>query len=114
MNTDSQLSLVPHRYLTLNNEQIAQNDSGNTGCALSYSKRGNQSGWIINLGATDHIIFDHCEFSQASQPRRICTANANGVTYSVTGAGTVALSSSFSLPNTLLILSLSSKLLSIG
>ena len=40
--------------------------------------------------------------------------NTNGVTYLVTGAGTVAFSFSFSLPNTLLIPSLFSKLLSVG
>ena len=59
------------------------------------------------------MTFDPCDFSKATQPKRICIVNANRVTYPVTGAGTVALSP-FSLPNTLLVPSLSNKLLSIG
>ena len=40
--------------------------------------------------------------------------NANGVTYLITGVGTVALSPSLSLSNTLLVPSLSNKLMSVG
>ncbi|OIV90353.1 hypothetical protein TanjilG_00563 [Lupinus angustifolius] len=40
--------------------------------------------------------------------------NANGDSYQVVGVGTVALSSSISLPNTLLVPSLSNKLMSVG
>jgi hypothetical protein len=49
-----------------------------------------------------------------SIPKRSCIANANGVTYPVTGAGTVDISPSISLSNTLLVPSLSNKLLSVG
>ena len=49
-----------------------------------------------------------------SIPKRSCIANANGVTYPVTGAGTIAISPSLSLSNTLLVPSLSNKLLSVG
>ena len=49
-----------------------------------------------------------------SPPKRICIANDNGVTYLVTGAGRVALSPSFCLCNTLLVFSLTNKLLSVG
>ncbi|KAL6318435.1 hypothetical protein AAG906_041201 [Vitis piasezkii] len=116
MSVEPQLSLVPQQESSIStSEQIAQNDSGNQGYVFSCSKTGNHDGWIIDSGATDHMTFDPCDFSKATQPKRICIANANGVTYpGVTGAGTVALSPSFSLPNTLLVPSLSNKLLSIG
>ena len=60
------------------------------------------------------MTFDPCDFSKTFQPKWTCIANANGVTYPMTGAGTVDFSPSFSLPNTLLVPSLSNKLLSIG
>ncbi|KAL5743959.1 hypothetical protein ACOSP7_026824 [Xanthoceras sorbifolium] len=56
---------------------------------MSCSKQGNHDGWIIDSWATDHMRFDSCDFSEATQPKRICIANANGVTYPVTGAGTI-------------------------
>ncbi|VVA34469.1 PREDICTED: Retrovirus-related Pol poly from transposon TNT 1-94, partial [Prunus dulcis] len=43
--------------------------------------------WIIDSGATDHMTFDPDDFLNTTQPRRTCIANANGVTYPVTGAG---------------------------
>jgi hypothetical protein len=51
---------------------------------------------------------------EITEPRRTSIFNANGVMYPVTGAGTVDISSSISLPNTLLVPSLSSKLISVG
>lgn len=71
-------------------------------------------GWIIDSGETDHMTFDPQDFVKTTQQKGKCVANANGVTYPVTGAGRVALSLSFSLSNTLLVPSLSNKLLSIG
>ncbi|VVA21035.1 Hypothetical predicted protein, partial [Prunus dulcis] len=44
--------------------------------------------WIIDSGATDHMTFDPDDFLNTTQPRRTCIANANSVTYPVTGAGT--------------------------
>ncbi|KAI5351215.1 hypothetical protein L3X38_004106 [Prunus dulcis] len=41
---------------------------------------------IIESGATDHMTFDPDDFLNTTQPRRTCIANANGVTYPVTGA----------------------------
>ena len=115
MSVEPQLSLVPQQESSISTgEQIAQNDSGNQGYVFSCSKIGNHDGWIINSRATNHMTFDSCDFFKTTQLKRICIANANGVTYPVTGAGTVALSLSFSIPNTLLVPSLSNKLLSIG
>ncbi|CAL9025902.1 unnamed protein product, partial [Prunus brigantina] len=34
---------------------------------------------------TDHMTFDPDDFLNTTQPRRTCIANANGVTYPVTG-----------------------------
>ncbi|CAL8096941.1 unnamed protein product [Prunus armeniaca] len=47
------------------------------------------------------MTFDPDDFLNTAQPRRTFIVNANGVTYPVTGADTVALSSSLSLSNTL-------------
>ena len=70
--------------------------------------------WIIDSGATDHMTFDPDDFLNTTKRRRTCIANANGVTYPVTGAGIVAFSSSLTLSNTLLVPSLSTKLLSVS
>ncbi|KAK3006834.1 hypothetical protein RJ639_015528 [Escallonia herrerae] len=101
--TEPQLSLIP--------QQGVLPATANTTRALDNP--GNIS-WIIDSGATDHMTFDAQDFIETSQQKRTCIANANGVTYSVTGAGKVALSPSFTLSNTLLVPSLSNKLLSIG
>ncbi|KAK3007336.1 hypothetical protein RJ639_016752 [Escallonia herrerae] len=101
--TEPQLSLIP--------QQGVLPATANTTRALDNP--GNIS-WIIDSGATDHMTFDAHDFIETSQQKRICIANANGVTYPVTGAGKVALSPSFTLSNTLLVPSLSNKLLSIG
>ncbi|CAL9016092.1 unnamed protein product, partial [Prunus brigantina] len=86
--------------------------SNGTGYGFHTSAKIDSKGWIIDSGATDHMTFDPDDFLNTTQPRRTCIANANGVTYPVTGAGTVELSSSLSLSNTLLVPSLSNKLLS--
>ena len=60
------------------------------------------------------MTFNSDHFIEVTQPRGTDIANANGVTYPVTGAGTVVVSPSFSLSNTLLVPSLSNKLMSVG
>ncbi|CAL8083793.1 unnamed protein product [Prunus armeniaca] len=86
--------------------------SNGTGYGFHTSAKIDSRSWIIDSGATDHMTFEPDDFLNTTQPRRTCIANANGVTYPVTGAGTVALSSSLTLSNTLLVPSLSTKLLS--
>ena len=66
--------------------------------------------WILDSGATDHMTFDAADFSKRSTPRRSSIANANGGLSAVTGAGTVMLSPSLLLSNTLVVPSLSHKL----
>ena len=68
----------------------------------------------MDSGATNHMMFCQDDLVEITEPRRNNIFNANGVMYPVTGAGTVDLSSSISLANTLLVPSLSSKLLSVG
>jgi hypothetical protein len=100
--------------------ETAQGDSsilepGNCGTALCSSSRDDdKSSWILDSGATDHMTFDENDFSKTSQPQRTCIANANGVISLVTGAGTVDLSPTLSLEHTLLVPSLSHKLLSVS
>ena len=60
------------------------------------------------------MTFNSNDFSHTTQPRRSRVANANGVTYLVTGARTMTLSPSLSLANTLLAPSLSNRLMSMN
>ena len=60
------------------------------------------------------MTFNSDDFIEVTQPRRTDIANAIGVTYPVTGVGIVALSPSISLSNTLLVPSLSNKLMYVG
>lgn len=104
------LSLISHPV----DGSAPPHDSGKCGYALFTSTQGTSSGWILDSRATDHITNDPTDLLITTHPRRAQIANANGVTYPVTGAGTVYLSDSLSLSNTLLVPSLSSKLLSVG
>ncbi|GMY05930.1 Retrovirus-related Pol polyprotein from transposon TNT 1-94 [Fagus crenata] len=60
------------------------------------------------------MTFDPNDFSNTTQPRRTCIANANGAIYPVTGVGTMPLSPSLSLAHMLLVPSLSNKLMSVS
>ena len=60
------------------------------------------------------MTFDPWDLQEKCSPNCSRISNANGVTYPVTGAGRVALTPSLSLKNTLLVPSLTNKLLSVG
>jgi hypothetical protein len=60
------------------------------------------------------MTFDFNDFSYTTLPKRSHVATANGVPCLVTGAGTVTLSPSLSLSYTLLVPSLSHKLMSVS
>ena len=107
-----QLSLTAQPEST--NPFTTLSDQGNCGQALDACHGYNEYMWIIDSGATDRMNFDPHHFSHITQPRRTCIANANGVQYPITGAGTVALSFPLSLNHTLLVPSLSNKLLSVS
>jgi hypothetical protein len=68
----------------------------------------------MDSGATDHMTFCSGDFPNTTEPRRTGITNANGVVYPVTRAGTVHISPSISLTNTILVPSLSNKLLSVS
>ena len=82
--------------------------------ALHISTHSDNDDWILNSGATDHMTFDLNDFSHTTQPIWSPVANDNGVTYPVTGTGTVTLSPSLSLANTLLVPFLSNRLMSMS
>ncbi|CAL8152273.1 unnamed protein product [Prunus armeniaca] len=102
----------PDWWATLKDRGQRNTTSNGTGYGFHTSAKIDSRSWIIDSGATDHMTFDPDDFLNTTQPQRTCIANANGVTYPVIGAVTVALSSSLTLSNTLLVPSLSTKLLS--
>jgi hypothetical protein len=60
------------------------------------------------------MTYDPGDFVQVMEPEKLEIINANGGIHPVTGAGRVQLRSSIALNNTLLVSSLSTKLLSVG
>ncbi|KAF2306640.1 hypothetical protein GH714_019997 [Hevea brasiliensis] len=103
---EPQLSLIPSTYAT-----TVDSDEGKYGQAFYISNACNDDDWIIDSGATDHMTFDDSDFSKRTPPRRTCITNANGVAHPVIGAGVVSISLSLSLSHTLLVPSLSNKLM---
>ena len=112
MNSEPQLSFISS--IESQNTEKANNEQGNCGYAFLNFNQEIDNGWIIDSGATDHMTFDSSEFIKITPPRRTSVANANGLIYPVTGAGTVSLSPLLSLSNTLLVPSLSNKLISVS
>ncbi|WKA08566.1 hypothetical protein VitviT2T_026277 [Vitis vinifera] len=106
---DPSLSLIPQVESSHD-----PSTSGTSGKTLHISTHNNDDDWILNSGATYHMTFYSNDFSNATQSRRSCVKNANGVAYPITGVGTVTLSPSLSLSNTLLVPSLSNRLMSNG
>ncbi|RVW42603.1 Retrovirus-related Pol polyprotein from transposon TNT 1-94 [Vitis vinifera] len=103
---EPQLSFIP---------QMTMPNSGNYGYACYTSTNdGYRGAWLLDSGATDHLTFTAMDFTTTSLPRRTNIANANGVISPITGAGTVTLSPKLQLHNTLLVPSLSHKLLSVS
>ena len=103
-NTKPQLSLTP--LVESRDDAITlPKDQGNARSKID---------WIVDSGATDHMTFCSGDFVSTSEPRRTGITNANKVVYPVTRVGTVHISPSISLANTLLVPSLSNKLLSVG
>ena len=60
------------------------------------------------------MTFDPQDLQEKCSPKRSRISNTNGVTYPVTGAGRVDLTPLFSLQKTLLVPSLTNKLLLVG
>jgi hypothetical protein len=112
MISEPHLSLVPQSKF---GDADPIPEIGKMGSSLAISSSdGHHNAWLLDSAATDHMTFDATDFSSRSTPRRTCVENANGVVSSITGVGTVSLSPSLQLSHTLLIPSLSHKLLSVG
>ena len=86
--------------------------SGNRGKTLIATNVIRDHGWILDSGATNHMTFDASILRDHCLPKCSFIANANGVSYPVTEAGRVYLTSSLSLEHTLFIPALSNNLLS--
>jgi hypothetical protein len=86
--------------LSLTSRVETSHSPGNGSNTLHSSTHNDDDKWILDSGATDHITFDSNDFSHTTPVRRSHVANANGVTYPVTKAGTVTLSPSLSLSHT--------------
>ncbi|CAL2227071.1 unnamed protein product [Prunus armeniaca] len=78
----------PDWWATLKDRGQRNTTNNGTGYGFHTSAKIDSRSWIIDSGATDHMTFDPDDFLNTTQPRRTCIANANGVTYPVTGAGT--------------------------
>jgi GAG-pre-integrase domain/Integrase core domain/gag-polypeptide of LTR copia-type len=83
-------------------------------CLVTNNSYTNEFDWIIDSGATDRMTYSEKDLVKISTPRRTAIINANGESYPVKGAGDVQCSLSLTLSNTLLVPSLSTKLLSVG
>lgn len=71
-------------------------------------------GWIIDLGAIDHMTYDKTLFHSMTTPKKTNVVTANGYSNPVLGAGSIAISLTLSLYNTLFVPTLSNHLLSVS
>ncbi|KAI5353010.1 hypothetical protein L3X38_005902 [Prunus dulcis] len=78
----------PEWWATLKDRTQRNRTSNGTSYGFHTSDKIDFRNWIIDSSAIDHVTFDPDDFLNTTQPRRTCIANANGVTYSVTGADT--------------------------
>ncbi|KAM2373706.1 hypothetical protein ACFXTH_042713 [Malus domestica] len=88
-------------------------DSGKIGTVLITSTK-RDTGWIIDSGATDHMTYDASLFYHMTSPSKEDVITANGDVAPITGAGSISLTPSLSIHNTLLVPTLSNHLLSVG
>ncbi|GAV91852.1 gag_pre-integrs domain-containing protein [Cephalotus follicularis] len=109
---EPELSLVPQNECPI--DPTMPCDEGKNGCVFISSKQGQPSGWISDSGASYQMTFDPANFVHTSQPQRHSVTNANGIASPVTRAGVIAFSPVLSLTNTLLVPSISNKLLLVG
>lgn len=89
--------------------------SGISNSAQSLPLVTGNSAWIIDSGATDNMTCDRQMFSNLSSScSKSVITNANGVSSPIVGIGTVSLSPSLSLTDTLFIPSLNCNLMSVS
>jgi hypothetical protein len=106
---ESHLSLI--QPIIISTAVLSNLSSSNFSLALLTSHNDTTCNtWLLNSGCD----FDASDFSHISPLRRTNIANANGVISPVTRTSSGTLSLSLHLSNTLLVLSLSHKLMYIG
>lgn len=113
VSSEPHFSLIPQAESSQDEGPVS--DIGNFSSNLVTSSCDVDHGaWLLDSGATDHMTFAATDFTTKSPPRCTSAANANGVVSPVIGARPVYLSPSLQLSNTLLVPSLSHKLLSVS
>ncbi|KAI5328436.1 hypothetical protein L3X38_027833 [Prunus dulcis] len=108
----SPLTATPPPTLTAISSTPTPQPLGNFGKAF-HAHDTRDIGWIIDSGATDHIMYNSALFSTTLPPHRDHVLTANNVTAPVTGAGSILLTPALPLDKVLLVPSLSSNLLSV-
>ena len=97
--------------------QSTTQDPGTIGSTNLVSNSEHVNNWIIDLGATSHMTYNLNDFKTKSVPRQHTISNANNdiyiyiYIYPVIGGGIMKLSTTFTLPNTLFVPLLFTKLL---
>ena len=110
MSAKPHISLIPQ--VESSQDAGSVSDIGNCGFNLVTSFYDVDRGaWLLDSGALNHMTFVATDFTTTSPPRRTSVANANGVVSPITRVGSVYLSPSLQLLNTLLVPLLSHKLL---
>ncbi|CAL8091657.1 unnamed protein product [Prunus armeniaca] len=75
----------PKWWATLKHRTQRNTTSNGTSYGSHTSYKSDSTSWIIDSGATDHMMFDHDDFLNTTQLRRTCIANTNEVIYPVIG-----------------------------
>jgi hypothetical protein len=101
----------PRETLVTTDSDNNNQEEGNISTLINLHK---DKSWIINSGTTNHMAFSKNDMLNFNKPRKTKILNTNGVSYPVTDACDVHLSRSLKLINTLVVLSLSTKLISVG
>jgi GAG-pre-integrase domain len=94
--------------------QVAYQEGTGNGSGKTDTTWKNYNEWILDKGATDHMTFNKNDLINFKRPRKNGIVNANGICYPVSTAGDVYLHPNVTLQNTLVVPSLSSKLVSVG
>ncbi|XP_056167392.1 uncharacterized protein LOC130138180 [Syzygium oleosum] len=104
------LSLIPMEPESADAESL----EGNCGFVFANGHGDGHHRWIIDSGATDHMTPESGDLLTSTTPCRDHIYNVNGHSFPVTAARHVSVTPSLSLSHTLLVPSLSNRLLSVG
>ncbi|KAI5328450.1 hypothetical protein L3X38_027847 [Prunus dulcis] len=106
------LTATPPPALTAISSTPTPQPPGNFGKAF-HAHDTRDTGWIIDSGATDHIMYNSALFSTTLPPHRDHVLTANNDAAPVIGAGSILLTPALPLEKVLLVPSLSNNLLSV-